>query len=261
MPQAAEIQSSELLPRAPDWPKLLISQILMSSIAVRRVLLLTLAVVALPTVAAAQIYTWRDDAGNLIVSKTQRTGAQTYSVANAASAIRTTQPVLSRKAQAFEGLILQQAQAHNVRPDLVRAVIQAESAFNPAARSHKGAMGLMQLMPATAVELGVTDPWDPAQNIRGGVTYLRRLLDQYGGNEELALAAYNAGPGAVDRYGAVPPYRETRDYIERIRNHSTVRKAPATRLYRKVEIVNGREVVTFTSTPSSEATLVSVRKR
>jgi soluble lytic murein transglycosylase-like protein len=119
----------------------------------------------------------------------------------------------------------------------------------------------MQLMPATAAELGVTDPYDPAQNIRGGVTYLRQLLDQFDGNEELALAAYNAGPGAVNRYGAVPPFRETRDYIKRIKGNSEVRKAPASRLYRKVEVVNGREVVTFTSKPSAEATVVSGRKR
>ena len=230
--------------------------------AIRPIVLTALLCTAVPATAAAQIYSWRDADGTLVLSSTAREGAtKTFAVPTATSGIRSTRPAPGSRARRFEPLIAEHAAAHDVRADLVRAVIQAESAFNPAARSHKGAMGLMQLMPATAVELGVTDPWDPAQNIRGGVTYLRRLLDQYGGNEELALAAYNAGPGAVDRYGAVPPYRETRDYIERIRNHSTVRKAPATRLYRKVEIVNGREVVTFTSTPSSEATLVSVRKR
>lgn len=224
---------------------------------------------AFPGAASAQIYAWRDAAGNLVLSdKAKDPSAKTYAVppisagslSGAGAAIRTTRP-LSRRADEFRSLIEEHAADNGVSVDLVQAVIQAESAFNPRARSPKGAMGLMQLMPATAAELGVTDPYDPAENIRGGVTYLRRLLDQYGGNEELALAAYNAGPGAVDRYGAVPPYRETRDYIERIRSQSTVRKAPATRLYRKVEVVNGREVVTFTSTPSSEATLVSVRKR
>ena len=105
---------------------------------------------------------------------------------------------------------------HGVRPELVRAVIQVESGFNPRARSHVGAMGLMQLMPATAAELGVDNPWDPVQNIHGGVAYLGSLIREFG-DEVLALAAYNAGPGAVNRYGQrVPPYRETQDYVQKI---------------------------------------------
>lgn len=232
-----------------------------------RILPATLIVCALSAAALpaeAQIYSWRDASGTLVLSNTPRAAVgevTTYAVRGASDVRTTARPALPARQRQYDYLIEEHARTHGVSPDLVRAVIQAESNFNPRAVSSKGAMGLMQLMPATARELGVSDPFQPGQNIRGGVTYLRRLLDQYGGNEELALAAYNAGPGAVDRYGAVPPYRETRDYIERIRNHSTVRKAPATRLYRKVEIVNGREVVTFTSTPSSEATLVSVRKR
>ena len=228
---------------------------------IRPIVVTALLCTAVPATAAAQIYSWRDPDGTLVLSSTAREGAvKTFAVPTATSGIRSTRRAPSRARQ-FEPLIARYASAHDVRPDLVRAVIQAESAFNPGARSHKGAMGLMQLMPATATELGVTDPYDPAQNIRGGVSYLRRLLDQYDGNEELALAAYNAGPGAVDRYGAVPQYRETRDYIKRIQTNATVRKAPASRLYRKVEIVNGREVVTFSSTPSAEATVVSGRKR
>ena len=216
----------------------------------------------LPAGASAQIYSWRDADGTLVLSSTAREGAsKTFDVPTATSGVRATRPALANRALQFEPLIARYAAAHDVRPDLVRAVIQAESAFNPAALSHKGAMGLMQLMPATAAELGVTDPYDPAQNIRGGVTYLRRLLDQFDGNEELALAAYNAGPGAVNRYGAVPPFSETRNYIKRIKHNAAVRTAPASRLYRKVEMIAGREVVTFTSKPSAEATTVAAGKR
>ncbi len=122
---------------------------------------------------------------------------------------------LSRRASEFEPFIVQHASTNQVRPDLVRAVIQAESAFNPQARSPKGAMGLMQLMPATAAELGVTDPYDPEQNIRGGVTYLKSLLLKYSHNEELALAAYNAGPAAVQKYAARCPLTARRATISR----------------------------------------------
>ncbi len=179
------------------------------------------------------------------MSNQPRTGAvRTYAVINAPSTIKTTRPALSRRAQAFDPWILENATIHQVRPELVRAVIQAESAFNPAATSHKGAMGLMQLMPATAAELGVTDPYDPEQNIRGGVMYLKSLLSRYDHNEELALAAYNAGPGAVARYGAVPPYRETRDYIARIKSNAEgirTSSSPA-KVVKVTEIVDGKEV-------------------
>jgi soluble lytic murein transglycosylase-like protein len=200
---------------------------------------------AFPAAAEAQLYTWRDASGSLVVSNQPRTGAvRTYAVINAPSTIKTTRPALSRRAQAFEPWILENATIHQVRPELVRAVIQAESAFNPAATSHKGAMGLMQLMPGTAAELGVTDPYDPEQNIRGGVMYLKSLLTRYDHNEELALAAYNAGPGAVARYGTVPPFRETRDYIARIKTTAEgIRTASSPAKVMKVtEIVDGREV-------------------
>jgi len=98
----------------------------------------------------------------------------------------------------------------------VKAVIHAESDFVPYAVSPKGALGLMQLMPATARRHGVWRVFDPRENVEGGVRYLRFLLDRYAGNVRLALAAYNAGEGAVDRYGGIPPYRETQEYLERV---------------------------------------------
>ena len=106
---------------------------------------------------------------------------------------------------------------YNLPPGLIRGVIRAESNFQVAAVSHAGAQGLMQLMPATARELGVADPFDIEQNIDGGARYLRQMLDSYGGNVKTALAAYNAGPGAVEKYGGrIPPYQETEQYIDRV---------------------------------------------
>lgn len=116
---------------------------------------------------------------------------------------------------AYDGLILLNARANDVPPALVKAVIAAESMFDSEAVSHAGAQGLMQLMPDTARSLGVTDAFRPDQNVRGGTEYLARLLERYGDFSH-ALAAYNAGPTVVDRYNGVPPYRETRAYVQRV---------------------------------------------
>lgn len=207
-----------------------------------------------PAPASAQIYAWRDQAGHLVLSdRPKDPSAHTYAVAATAS-VRATRPAPRQRSAAYDDLIEQYAAMHSVRPELVRAVIQAESAFNPNARSVKGAMGLMQLMPATAAEYSVTDPWDPQANIGAGVAYLKFLLTRYGNREELALAAYNAGPGAVQKYGGkVPPYRETRDYVDRIRKSILPAPPPPFRLYRSVQLVHGREVVKYSNLPRSAA--------
>jgi soluble lytic murein transglycosylase-like protein len=169
----------------------------------------------------------------------------------------------TRSNQAFEPLIQQHARRQGVRADLVRAVIQVESAFNPKAVSPKGAMGLMQLMPATARELGVVDPFNPAENIRGGVTYLRQLLDRYNDDEQLALAAYNAGPTAVARYGSkIPPYKETQNYVTKITGlQGNVRNGPGSRIYRVVvETPDGRTIVSYTNVKPSSGTFEEVRR-
>jgi soluble lytic murein transglycosylase-like protein len=153
----------------------------------------------------------------------------------------------------YDALVKEHATRQSLRPELVRAVIQVESGFNPRALSNKGAMGLMQLMPATARELGVRDAYDPAENIRGGTAYLRQLLDRYDGNEELALAAYNAGAGAVDRYGRqVPAYRETRDYVRRVSSAAGhqpgVSLAAGKRVvYKWLEIIDGRAIPKYST--------------
>jgi len=199
--------------------------------------------------ARAQIYSWRDANGNLVLSDKPHEGAieRTFEVPRA-ERVRTTTFVESDRARTYDTIIEDHAERHNVRPALVKAVIQVESAFNPRAVSPKGALGLMQLMPATARLLNVKNAFDPEQNIAGGVAYLRQLLDRYDGNEQLALAAYNAGPGAVDRHNqSVPPYRETRNYVSKISDMAGATSGPrGTRIYRVVEIVDGREIVRYT---------------
>lgn len=116
----------------------------------------------------------------------------------------------------YDHLIVTASGRHSIDADLIRAVIKTESDFNATARSHKGAMGLMQLMPDTARLHNVVDAYDPVENVEGGVRHLRMLLDRYQGNLELSLAAYNAGSGAVEKHRGIPPFAETREYVRRV---------------------------------------------
>ena len=225
-----------------------------------RSLLITIFCTALASPAVAQIYSWRDADGKLILSdKPRADGSTTYAVHG--SAVRATTLLASTdKSAPFEASIVKHSQREQVAADLVRAVIQVESAFNPVAVSSKGAMGLMQLMPATAVELGVGNPFDPDQNIRGGVQYLRRLLDRFNGNVELALAAYNAGMGNVEKYGDVPPFKETKNYVKKITGAKAA-APPANVIYKWFELVNGRPSVRFSNKPPAEGSYEIVGRR
>jgi soluble lytic murein transglycosylase-like protein len=120
------------------------------------------------------------------------------------------------RAGPFADMIRHAAERHGLDPVLLTAMAEVESSFDPAAVSHKGARGLLQLMPETAERFGVEDAFDASQNVDGGARYLRWLLERYDGRTELALAGYNAGEAAVDKYQGIPPYRETRDYVERV---------------------------------------------
>lgn len=174
--------------------------------------------------ASAQIVTMLDETGKRVFINAAppppARGARATGTASAArraasgTAGGSSAPAAGR--EDLERLVHAAAERHRVDPVLIRAVIEAESNWNPQAVSSKGAQGLMQLVPGTAGDLGVNDPFDPEQNVDGGVRYLRMLLEKYGGDLDRALAAYNAGPGAVERAGGVPNYRETRNYVQKV---------------------------------------------
>ena len=215
--------------------------------------------------ASAQIYSWRDGNGNLVVSN-RRQGSTaevpSYPVAKAEN-VRATRYVAGERGRAFDDIISEHSRTHGVRADLVKAVMQVESAFNPFARSPKGALGLMQLMPSIIRQYAVKDPFDPMENVRAGVAYLRHLLDRYENNETLALAAYNAGPGAVDRYGqSVPPYRETRNYVAQINQMSLKPISMRDKsIYKVTETIDGRVIVRYTDKKPTAGTVEVVATR
>jgi soluble lytic murein transglycosylase-like protein len=175
------------------------------------------------SVPAATIYKFEDAEGRILLTDDPHLGSEMkllkrfhYSYKRPRSGGRA--PGLKQlraRIRDYSPIIKSVARQYRLDPDLLHAVILAESAYQPNARSPKGAMGLMQLMPQTARRLGVQEPWNPEQNIRGGAAYLKWLLDRYEGDVELAVAAYNAGEGTVDRYGrAIPPYKETITYVK-----------------------------------------------
>lgn len=123
---------------------------------------------------------------------------------------------IDAKASDFDSIIKEASQKYDVDENFIKSIIQQESGFNPNAKSWVGAMGLMQLMPGTAKDLGVKNAYDPRENIMGGVKYIKQQLDRFSGDKRKALAAYNAGPGAVMKYGGIPPYSETQNYVKNI---------------------------------------------
>jgi soluble lytic murein transglycosylase-like protein len=237
---------------------------------------------AAPAAEAQKIYAWTDSHGTMVLSDRppetrtndasrrpvpaayaapRRAPAKPVSLATITpAAYRATRPIETKFYNIYDRFIDRYATTYGVSVDLVRAVIQVESAFNPFARSSEGAVGLMQLMPDTAIEMGVRNRLDPEDNIRGGVAYLRQLLNRYGNDVPLALAAYNAGPAAVDRHGAVPPYRETQQYVANVTRRSG--DAPAVSrpqppagasrvVYKTVQVQDGHPVTRYSNSKPS----------
>ena len=175
--------------------------------------------------SAGQIFVYQSPTGERLVTNQRQqeealTLIATYGRPTASVRCRlTADAVMPVGSGPFDSIITQQARTWNLDPLLIKSVIWVESCFDQHAISRVGAHGLMQLMPATAAELGVTDRFDPAQNIRGGVTYLAQMLDRFDRDLDLALAAYNAGPGAVERHQGIPPFPETRNYVARVNAH------------------------------------------
>lgn len=178
---------------------------------------------------AGQIYFYKDQNGTTLLTNRKNSDrslqkvkvtyykdSNIHSYGNWGSSESAVLPSYSKSKNSFDSIIRQAAQTHGVSEGLIKAVMHTESGFNSNARSPVGAQGLMQLMPATARRFNVSNSYDPQQNIFGGAKYLSWLMKRFNGNTSLALAAYNAGEGNVDKYGGIPPFRETQDYVKRV---------------------------------------------
>ena len=181
----------------------------------RKTILLLLVTLLFPTVAKATVIEFNGDGSVTTYEARDYLASSRHSRKKPPVSISaTTQEPKDR----FSNFVDASSKKHGVDPNLIHAVIQTESHYQPHALSSKGAQGLMQLMPRTAKQLGVSDPFDPSQNIEAGTKYLAHLLRQYDGNTKLALAAYNAGEGAVEKFDGIPPYSETILYVQKIEN-------------------------------------------
>ena len=193
------------------------------------VVALLLALLGLPAPAAAaaeEIYVYREPGGTRLFTDRQKRDPAFVFIAKygrptaRSSCTGLSAAGLAARLRNYEPLITRYAEESGIEAALVKAVMRVESCFDHRAVSRVGARGLMQLMPETATLVGVSDSFDPAQNIRGGVKYLSQMLARFGNDQRLALAAYNAGPSAVERHGRrVPPFRETQSYVERVQKH------------------------------------------
>lgn len=192
----------------------------------RSLLLLALALPSSPVLAASgEVYVYREPGGTRLFTDRKQTGADYVFIAKfgrptaVLSCKGLSAAALEARHRGYAETIDRYARVHGVDPALVSAVMRVESCFDHRAVSRVGARGLMQLMPATASELGVLDSFDPAQNIAGGVNYLGQMLRRFNNDLKLALAAYNAGPGAVERYKGIPPFKETQAYVLKVQSH------------------------------------------
>lgn len=198
-------------------------------ISLSHIIITVLSLSTISIVHAGNLYVYRDQAGAALLTNkkvsdgsyqqekvTYYPNTNVHSYSNWGNSEAAVAPSYSRSKDAYDHIIRSAAQMHGVSEGLVKAIMHTESGFNPNARSPVGAQGLMQLMPATARRFNVSNAYDPTQNIYGGTKYLSWLIKRFNGNIQLALAGYNAGEGNVDKYGGIPPFRETQDYVRRV---------------------------------------------